>query len=220
MLRQDHRRAGLAVDAHERIEKAFGSDRIQAAGRLVKEEERRAHRHHGGKVQKLLLPAGERGHIAVKPPLNPEERRRLGDAGTDLGIRQSEVFKPERKLMPHLVCNDLGVRLLHDKADLGAIRALRERVGRLPCKADLPRFRAVRRKRRLDAAQERGLAAARPAAERDKLPGIDRKGDIGKRRSGCAGVGKGEVREPYDLHVFTSESPKKSGSAQRSAYAA
>ena len=44
--------------------------------------------------------------------------------------------------------------------------------------------------------------------------------DIGKRRSECAGVGKGEVREPYDLHVFTSESPKKSGSAQRSAYAA
>ena len=193
LLGQNHGGAGLTDDAHERVKKALGGNRVKAGGRLIKQQERGAHRHDGGKVQKLLLPAGERGDIAPEPVFNAEERRRLGDAGTNLGIRQPEVFRPERKLVPYLVGDDLCVRLLHDKADFSAVRTLPELPKRLPAIADLARCSPMRRKRRLDAAQECGLAAARAAAERDKLPCRNGERDIGKRRFISARISKGEI---------------------------
>ena len=106
--------------------------------------------------------------------------------------------------MPNLVRHDLILRLLQDKAD--ALRLLPGvTVGKLPApEQDLPRSCAVGGERRLQLAQQRGLAAAGHAAQQQKFPFFHRKRYIPQRGSGCHGVGKGHMLDRDRRHAIAS----------------
>ncbi len=67
---------------------AVGSSKMSTSG---------CRRQHGGQVQKLLLPAGERRCLAVEPALHAEKKAcHLGDAAADGGRIVPEALRPER----------------------------------------------------------------------------------------------------------------------------
>ena len=59
--------------------------------------------------------------IPVEQLLQPEELRHLRHPQADGLLIQPQIFQPEGQLVPHLVGDQLAVRVLHHVADAGAL---------------------------------------------------------------------------------------------------
>ena len=200
VLGDDDGRAELGVDLAHGIEKIARGDGVKLARRLVEDQHLRLHRHDGSEIQKLLLPAGERGHIAVEPVLNAEIAGHFRHTRAHGRLVAAETFEPERELVPDLVRDDLIVRVLHHEADLRGLVApgyLRERRA---AEENLAAAFAVRREHRFEMAQQRGLAAAGASAEHEKFPRADAQRNAVKRELALRrGMRKGQI---LDIEMF------------------
>ena len=117
LLGQQDRETELLVELAQRVQKRARRDGVELARRLVQNEHIRPHDHDGGEVEHLLLPAGERLHVALEPVGNAEIARHLGDAQPHGFFVAAEALEPERELVKHLVRHDLIVRMLEHEAD-------------------------------------------------------------------------------------------------------
>ena len=117
LLRQQDREPQLLVELAQRVQESTRRDGVELARRLVQNEHIRPHDHDGGEVEHLLLPAGERLHVALKPVGNAEIARHLGDAQPHGFFVAAEALEPERELVKHLVRHDLIIRVLEHEAD-------------------------------------------------------------------------------------------------------
>ena len=200
MLGDDDGRAELGVDLAHGVEKIARGDGVQLARRLVKDQHLRLHRHDRGEIQKLLLPAGERGHVAVEPVLNAKVAGHLRHARAHGRLVAAKAFEPERQLVPDLVRDDLVVRVLHHKADLRGLVALGHLRKRRAAEENFAAALAVRREHRFEMAQQRGLAAAGAAAEHEKFPRADAQRNAVERALALRrGMGKGQI---LDIEMF------------------
>ena len=200
MLGDDDGRAELGVDLAHGIEKIARGDGVKLARRLVEDQHLRLHRHDGSEIQKLLLSAGERGHIAVEPVLDAEIAGHFRYTRAHGRLVAAETFEPERELVPDLVRDDLIVRVLHHEADLRGLVALGYLRERRAAEEDLAAALAVRREHRLEMAQQRGLAAAGAPAEHEKFPRADAQRNAAERELALRrGVRKGQI---LDIEMF------------------
>ena len=200
MLGDDDRRAELGVDLAHGVEKIARGDGVKLARRLVEDQHLRLHRHDGSEIQKLLLSAGERGHIAVEPVLNAEIAGHFRHTRAHGRLVAAETFEPERELVPDLVRDDLIVRVLHHEADLRGLVALGYLRERRAAEEDLAAALAVRREHRFEMAQQRGLAAAGAPAEHEKFPRADAQRNAVERELALRrGVRKGQI---LDIEMF------------------
>ena len=117
LLRQQDREPQLLVELAQRVQESTRRDGVELARRLVQNEHIRPHDHDGGKVEHLLLAAGERVHVALEPVGDAKIARHLGDAQTHGFFVAAEALEPERELVKHLVRHDLIVRMLEHEAD-------------------------------------------------------------------------------------------------------
>ena len=117
LLGQQDREPQLLVELAQRVQKRARRDGVELARRLVQNEHIRPHDHDGGEVEHLLLPAGERVHVALEPVGNAEIARHLGDTQPHGFFVAAEALEPERELVKHLVRHDLIVRMLEHEAD-------------------------------------------------------------------------------------------------------
>ena len=208
VLRQQDRRPELPVDLPHRGEELPGRDRVELARRFVQNEQLRLHHHDGGEVEKLLLAAGELGHVIVVPLLDAEEGRHLRDAAADGGRVEAERFQAEGQLVPDLVRHDLVFRVLLHIADRDRLRELVEPVQRLPVKEDAAAAPPVRGHSGLELPQQRGLAAAGRAAEYDEIAPAQGERDVAKRRplllrvDECQVFGFQQCFAHVSLHAF------------------
>ena len=177
VLRQDDRRAQLPVDLANRVQKVRGGDGVELTGRLVEDQNIGLHGHDGGQVEKLLLPAGQIGHVPVKPVLNAEVTGHLRHPQAHGLLVAAQALETEGQLMPDLVRDDLAVRVLHDVANPGRLLPRIHCLERTSVKEDFAAPSAVGCQYRLEVAQERRLAAAAPAAEGDVFARLDGQAD-------------------------------------------
>ena len=200
VLGDDDRRAELGVDLAHGVEKIACGDGVELARRLVEDQHLRLHRHDGSKIQKLLLPAGKRGDVAVEPVLNAEIAGHFRHARAHGRLVAAETFEPERELVPDLVRDDLVVRVLHHEANLRGLVAPRHLRERRAAEKDLAAALAVRREHRFEMAQQRGLAAAGAAAEHEKFPRADAQRNAVERELALRrGMRKGQI---LDIEMF------------------
>ena len=179
MFRKQNRHGEVPVQTVQRRQKVCCRDRVKLRSRLIQKQKLRLHDHDAREIQKLLLSAGKRRGIAVKQLLNAKIRCDLRDAPPhDIG-RRIEIFESEGQLMPDAVGHDLLLGVLHHKADLCCGCPVIERGKRLAVKGNAPGLRTERRQLRLAHPQKRGFAAAGRAAEHGKIPGVQRKGNVG-----------------------------------------
>ena len=121
VLGQDDRHAKLLVDASEHLEERPGRHRVQLSGGLVQHQHVRLHDHDASQVHLLFLTAGEGVDVPVEQLLQAEELGHLRHPQADSLLIQPQIFQPEGQLMPHLVGDQLAVRVLHHVADSGAL---------------------------------------------------------------------------------------------------
>ena len=155
MLAQDDRCAELAADARHGVQEIGGRNGVELGRRLVEQQYARLQRHDGGQIQKLLLPAGQSLYRAGEPLFNAEKARHLRHAAADDLRGKAEALHAEGQLVPHAVRDDLLVRLLQHKADLGGLPPCIESGKRLAEEGNISRKAAVRRQRGLQRAQQR-----------------------------------------------------------------
>ena len=171
MFRQNHGQSQFPVELLQGRQKFRCGDRVKLAGRLVQNQHLRLHYHDSGKVQQLLLPAGQLVRPLAEPILNAEIACHFPDAAADHLGRKSQILQAERQLMPDLVCNDLVVRVLKHVAD----------VRRRPFPAaiyDTAGQFARRCKLRLEQAQKRCLTTAGLPAYHKEFPAPHGKTDL------------------------------------------
>ena len=217
MLREDHRHTQLPVETLHGVEKFRRRNGVKLAGRFVEHEHIRVHCHHGREIEQLLLPAGERIHAAVKPRLDAEKARHLADAQPH-GLRvRAETFQPEGQLVPHLVGDELVVRLLQHEADALRLCARVPRLQRLAVEQHPPAARAVGCEHRLQMPQQRALPAAGHAAQQEKLPLAHGKRDIVQRALHRLWVGESQMFDRKRRHVSASFRFSSRGRLQNSA---
>ena len=133
----------------------------------------------------------------MKPALNAEIARHFGDAQTHRRLIQPKAFQPERQFMPHLIRNDLMIRILHHVGDSAALRAQIQRFDRLILKQDRARLFAVRRENRLQMPKQRGFAAAGFADDRQKFAALHAQAYILQYRL----IGAGRITEIQILDI-------------------
>ena len=154
VLTQDDRCAELAADARHGVQEIGGRDGVELGCRLVEQQYARLQRHDGGQIQKLLRPpdrasTGRENHSSM-----PKKARHLRHAAADDRGGKAEALHAEGQLVPYAVRDDLLVRLLQHKADLGGLPPCIESGKRLTEEGDLARKAAVRRQRGLQRAQQ------------------------------------------------------------------
>ena len=143
----------------------------------------------------MLLPAGERGDLAVAQLLYSYGGERALDAALYLVMGHAEVLQAKE----HLVLYHGGDHLRVDVLRHGAHHAGDVREADLAGVAPLHAGGAVERAPVMvgDGAGEhggqRGLAGARGAYDADELALLDAKRDVGKRPGGLLAVGEADV---------------------------
>ena len=180
----------------DRGEECLGAIGVELGRRLVEQQELRSQRERRGEADALQLPARELDRAAAREMRRADLTERDGDLRPDLLGRDGHVLETERDLVLDARHHDLVLRVLEDRRDdageLG--RAVRPGVQA----ADLdPAGEAatveVRHEPR-QRAQERRLAAAGGAEQRDDLARVELEREITHRRH-AARVGE---REPLD----------------------
>ena len=224
LLGQQDRETELLVELAQRVQKRARRDGVELARRLVQNEHVRLHDHDRGEVEHLLLPAGERLHVALEPVGNAEIARHLGDAQPHGFFVAAEALEPERELVKHLVRHDLIVRVLEHEADAPRLLGKGDVFQKCVPKAHRAAALAMRREAGLELAQEGRLAAATLAAEHRDRPLGDRERKIVERRARLPRIGKCQMFERKRRHVSasfpSSSSGKKHSSAKHAAHTA
>ena len=213
VLTQDDRCAELAADARHGVQKIGGRNGVELGCRLVEQQYARLQRHDGGQIQKLLLPAGQSLYRAGEPLFNAEKARHLRHAAADDRRGKAEALHAEGQLVPYAVRDDLVVRLLQHKADLGGLPPRVQRGKRLAEEGDLARKAAVRRQRGLQRAQQRRFAAAGRADDREELALLHGKRDVPQGGDRLLRIGKAQVRDRDARHWIASFASKIRGNA-------
>ena len=199
VLRQDHRRAQLPVDAAQRLQELRRRDGVKLAGGLVQNQHLGLQNHDRRQTQQLLLPAGQLIHVLVKPVLNTKKRRHLCHPAADGRRVKAQTLHAEGQLVPHLVRHHLVLRRLQYKPDLRRLPPVGHILQRHTLKEDTALRRAVGRQHRLALAQQRGLAAARRAAQHPKLPQAHGQRYVVQRPAALLGIGEAEMLQPKHL---------------------
>ena len=176
--------------------KSAGALGIELRGRLVEQQQLRLECERRREADTLELTAGELDRLPPPEMEGVHRDERPLDAGPDLGGRYAQILESERHLVGSDRHHDLVLRILEDG---------RHRAGELrrasaasvePGDDDAAREAApveVRHEPR-ERAQQRRLAGARRAEERNDLPGLELERDaVERRRRGR--VGEGEVAD-------------------------
>ena len=151
---------------------------VQGAERLVHQQQRRVERERAGDRDPLLHPAGELPWVVVLEALEldqleqlPYARRTLLAAPLQQLERQRDVLRDRAPVVEHRLLEDDSVVVVEPGAVSGLAVDLDDALARLDQVADDP--------------QERRLAAAGRADQRDELPRADLEIDLGQRRHAC-----------------------------------
>ena len=172
------------AETFDGVEEERGAFGIELRGRLVEQQQLRLERERGREADALQLAAGELDRLAPPEMERVHRSERALDARPDLGRRHAEVLEPERDLVRGDRHHDLVLRILEDGRDrageLGRARA----AGVEPGDDDPAREAAAVEVRHEpgERAQQRRLAGARGAEERDDLPGLELERDAAQRR--------------------------------------
>ena len=75
--------------------------RVELGGRLVEDEDARAHRHDARDRDALLLAAGQGERLAIGEVGDAQPRQRVVDPRVHLGPRDAQVLEPEGELLAH-----------------------------------------------------------------------------------------------------------------------
>ncbi len=174
------------------------SPRVEIGGRLVQDEERRAHRERARDREALASATREAVGVvaAALPELHASERGLR--AGEHVGHRHPQVLGTERDLVQERAGHQLRVRVLEDHADLRAQLGDGGLGGVVPADLDRPAHVCGYRVRNeaVEGQGERGLARSAGAEQEHDLA----RGDVEAHRCGGGGslalVGDGEIANP------------------------
>ena len=207
VLADQNRSAQFPVDTSQSLQKIRCRNGVQLACRLVQDQHIRLQHHNGCQVQKLFLTAGELGHFHVEPGLNAKEAGHFRNPSPNGSVIHPQAFQAESQLMPHLVGDDLAVRVLQDEANLGRLGAVVHcfQGGTVKKNGAFP-F-AVRRKNCFELPQHSGLAAAGGASKYSEVTGIQVYRNIPQNRALLLRVCKSQI---LDLKAFHFRSSIKS----------
>ena len=211
MLRQNDSCAQLPVEPAECGKKIGSCNGVKLACRLVENQNLWLQNHHGCKIQKLLLPAGQFRNRAVKPRLDPKEACHFCHFAANCWCVIAERLQSKGKFVPDLVGYDLVFRTLLDKPDFLCLFALRYLVQGSALKQNLAAPAPVRGKHRLQLPQKRRFSAAGRAAEYQKFPGMDRQREIGNGLLFLLRVCKIQVVEREEFHCLSSFRSRMTG---------
>ena len=171
--RDDRRHALGPDDVPDEQHDPLPGLRVELAGRLVGEQEPRPVRERPGDRHPLLLAARELVRAVLRPLAEADELEELGHAGVALsGIRPDEA---ERHLdvLGRGQDRDQAERLEHERDRVAAHargRVLGQARDLRPVDHDGARRRLVEA---AEEVEQRGLAGARPAADREQLAAGD-----------------------------------------------
>ena len=172
--------AGLVVDLAEPLAELLADLRVEGAEGLVEEEDARFDRERAGERDALALAAGELLRIALVEARELDEVEELHRAAADFLARRPGLaradLEAERDVLEHRHVAEERVGL-EDEADVAVLHGLRRCV--LVAEEDAA---GGRRLEAGDEAEERGLARARGAEERDQLARLDAHRDVVERR--------------------------------------
>ena len=129
----------------------------------------------------------------------------------------AEIFQSEGQLVPDLVCDDLILRLLQNKADSRRLLPLGYGGERLAVQQHRPGLLAVGRENGFQMAQQRGFAAAGGAAQQREAAGLQRERHVLQGGTLCEGIGKRQIADLERAHARASFRRMIRGSAQSSA---
>ena len=216
VLGQDDRQSQFAVDAVDRRQKIRRCDGVQLRGRFVEQQHVRMQRHDRREIQKLKLTAGQFVRRLVKPRLDAEITGHLRHAQTHFRLRNAEVFQRKRQFVVYFVGHDGVFGVLKDEADARRLYLGAQRVERFAAKIYAAVALPVRRERGLQMAQQRRLAAAAFAAQRNVFARSDRQIDAGERFGMAERVGKMQIVYTDLFHRYASVRSSSSGMKHKS----
>ena len=183
----------------EQVRDRHGPRRVELGGRLVEDEDGRAHRDDARDGDPLLLAAGQGERLAVGEMADRQARQRRVDPRVHLRARDAEVLEPEGELLAdrQLRGGQLVGRRREDDADPAEQRSRGGGHRVLPLdddpavhlRADHPRDEPGRRE-----CQGR-LARAGPPGHADALARRDRHADTPEARFPPARITDGQVRD-------------------------
>ena len=143
--------------------RAFAQLLVERGQRLVEQQHLRPPRQRARQRHALLLAAGELIGLALLQALELDQRDHLGDAGVDLGARHARALQSERDVVAHGKMRKQRVVLEHH-VDRTLVRQHLRDVLAVQQDAAL-----VRRLEAGEHPQQRGLAAAARAEQREKF---------------------------------------------------
>ena len=184
-----------AVQVLDRSDQAPGQRRRQQRRRLVQDQEPRAHGERPGYRDPLLLARREVLDGRLGDGLQAERFEGEEDPLLYVLAREAEVLGAEGHVVGYPRHDDLVVRVLEDDGHLLADRPAVGLIDRDAVDPDLALGRVLDRRQELD---ERALARAVVADDRDALPRLDGEVQAPQRRHRIAlarPVGEGDAYE-------------------------
>ena len=169
--REEHGRPGL-VDLLEEAEDVDRELRVEVAGGLVGEDERRLADDGARDGDALLLAAGEDARRILAAPREPDALERLADARADEALRQPEHLERDGDVLVDAPRRD-ELEVLEDDAEVapqerdGVVAQARDVAAEEEDAAVVDRLGAV------EQAQQRRLARAARARDEDELAALD-----------------------------------------------
>ena len=125
MLGKNYGQSQIFIEFSQRTEKICGSYGIELARRLIKDQHIRPHDGDRREVYQLLLPAGELRDVFFKKLCKAKIACHLGYGKAHFLLPPAKTFGTEGKLVKHLICNYLIVRVLKDKAYAPCLLAMK-----------------------------------------------------------------------------------------------
>ncbi len=167
---------------------------VERGERLVEQQHARTLDQRARQRHPLALAAGQLVRLARGETFELDQRQHLGDARRDLGLGQSILLEPERDIALDGQVRKQRVALEHhvDRPPIG-----RHRRDIVPVEQDAAR---IRRLEAGEQAQQRGLAAARGAEQREEfaLENVERHG-----------VDRGRAGEPFAHALEPHQRPRR-----------
>ena len=162
--------------------------RVEIGQRLVEQQDLRVDGKRAAERHALPLTAGERGHLALAEPVEPQHREQLGHSPGDLGAADAPQFQAVTDVLRHRHVRPQCIGLEHHR-DVAL-------VGRQPGDiAPADRYlTACHSDETANGAQQGGLAAARRAQKRNELAACGAQRDM-VEHAVCA------IEDAYLAHV-------------------
>ncbi len=171
MRHDDHRHSSLGKVAHD-VQDLADDLGVESRGRLVEEHKVRLHAEGARNCDTLLLAAGKRHHRSLREVGKTDSLEVLHGLLLGICLRGLlERHRRERAVVEHIEVRE-QVEALEHHADLLAQAVHVHMLCRQVLAAE-PHMALIRRLEQVDAAQERRLAGARSADDRDDLAGHD-----------------------------------------------